>query len=331
MTVYRYNYRNALISFSALCALFLMIIIPSATGLFSRYIQGLLISVCINIILAASLNLTTGFLGQITLGHAGFMSVGAYSAGLLAKAIPFPDGGLRFVICIISGGLVAALFGLLIGIPAFRLKGDYLAILTLGFGEIIRTIIENLEFTGGAQGLRGIPKIPTPLCLFVAYWSAVLCIGIMFCFVRSRKGLEITAIRDDDIASEACGINNTASKVTVFVASAFYAGLAGGIYAQYLGIISASSFNYLKSIDIMVFVVLGGMGSLTGSAVAAAVLTILPELLRSFSQYRMIVYSASLIVLMIFRPSGIFGRYEFSFVRFFDRLLRRKNYEHSRS
>ena len=325
--MYRHDFKKGIINFSALFVLFLALLIPSLAGGFSRYIQGLIISVCINIILAASLNLTTGFLGQITLGHAGFMSVGAYSAGLVAKALPLPDG-IRFLLCIIIGGITAAVFGVIIGIPAFRLKGDYLAILTLGFGEIIRTVIENLKFTGGAQGLRGIPRVATPLCLTIAFWSAVFCIGIMFCFVRSRHGLEISAIRDDDIASEACGIDNAKSKITVFAASAFFAGVAGGIYAQYLGIISASAFNYLKSIDIMAFVILGGMGSLTGSAVAAAALTLLPEVLRGFSEYRMIIYSVSLIVLMIFKPSGLFGRYEFSFVRLLEKLgltRRRKN------
>lgn len=317
--------KNALVNLVSLVIVFTAIIILINSKVINSYHQGILISICINVILAASLNLTTGFLGQITLGHAGFMSVGAYTAGLVAKATQALPDEFRFITAMLSGGIAAAIFGIIIGIPALRLKGDYLAIITLGFGEIIRVIIENLSFTGGAQGLSGIPRISAVSCFSVAFWVMALCLAVMFCFVWSRFGLAVTAIRDDDVASLATGINNTYYKVLSFATAAFFAGIAGGIYAQYLGIISAKSFGYLKSIDILVFVVLGGMGSLTGSAFAAAALTVLPEMLRSFSQYRMVVYSVALIVLMIFRPSGLFGHYEFSLTRLLEKIpFRRK-------
>ena len=308
-----------LINAVAVVALFAVLMGLIEGKVLSGYIQGILMLVMINVILATSLNITTGFLGEIALGHAGFMSVGAYTAGILSKSMVDLDlpNWLHLILVLVVGGLFAAVFGLLIGIPALRLKGDYLAIITLGFGEIIRVIIENLSITGGAQGLRSIPRIAT---FPVVFWVTVASVTILFLFIRSRHGRAITAIREDDIASEAAGIPNTYYKVLAVVVAAFFAGVAGGIYAHYYSVLGASTFNFMKSIDILVIVVLGGMGSLTGSIVAAVGLTILPEVLREVADYRMVVYSVVLIVVMIFRPSGLLGHYEFSLTRLLRKL-----------
>lgn len=312
------------INLAASVLIYAVLLYAMSSGSITRYLRGILMTIFINIILAASLNLTTGFLGQIALGHAGFMSIGAYSAALFVKYIestgvvlladgsPTPQGQLFFVLSLLLGGCLAAVFGLLVGIPALRLKGDYLAIITLGFGEIIRSLIENLSFTGGAQGLKKIPRLAT---LDTVYMIMALCVVVMFTLVRSRHGLAITAIREDDIASEASGIHNTYYKVLAFTVAAFFAGIAGGIYAQYLGVLGAANFNFNKSIDILVMVVLGGMGSMLGSILSAAALTILPELLRSVADYRMVAYSLALVLMMIFRPKGLLGSYDFSMSR----------------
>ena len=280
-------------------------------GVIGRYWQGVLIVVCINIVLAVSLNLATGVLGQIALGHAGFMSIGAYTAALVSKSAADPGMG-TYVLALVAGGMMAAFVGLIVGLPALRLKGDYLAIVTLGFAEIIRVIIEYLNITGGAQGLRGIPRTTT---LPIAFWLMVIVVFFMFTLGRSRQGRAIIAIREDEIAAEASGINTIYYKTLAFVVAAFFAGIAGGMYAHYVGLLNAKTFGFMKSVEILVYVVLGGMGSFTGSIVAAILLTLLPELLRQFASYRMLVYSAILILMMIFKPSGIFGRYEFSLIQ----------------
>lgn len=324
-------FRAYLVNFAAVVLMFMVLLAASSQGLINRYISGIIMTIFINIILAVSLNITTGFLGQIALGHAGFMSIGAYSAALfvkyvqdglgvtlLVKGSPTAAGTAYFLLSLVIGGLVAAFFGLIVGIPALRLKGDYLAIITLGFGEIIRVLIENLSFTGGAQGLKKIPKLAT---LNVVYIVMIICVAVMFMFIRSRHGRAIMAIREDDIASEASGIPNTYYKVLAFTFAAFFAGVAGGIYAQYLAVLGAANFGFMKSIDILVMVVLGGMGSITGSILSAVGLTALPEFLRQFSDYRMLIYSVVLIVVMIFKPSGLLGTYEFSLTRAIDRLF----------
>ncbi len=323
-----------LVNLIAVVLIFALLLVAGSQGLMNRYISGIVMTIFINIILAISLNIATGFLGQIALGHAGFMSIGAYSAALLVKymqdsmgvtllvkGVPTAAGTAWFAISLVFGGLIAAFFGLVVGIPALRLKGDYLAIITLGFGEIIRVVIENLSFTGGAQGLKKIPRLAT---LNAVYIVMVVCVTIMFMFIRSRHGRAIMAIREDDIASEASGIPNTYYKVLAFTVAAFFAGVAGGIYAQYLAVLGAANFGFMKSIDILVMVVLGGMGSITGSIVSAIGLTALPEFLRQFSDYRMLIYSVVLIVVMIFKPSGLLGTYEFSLTRLNDRLLGKK-------
>ncbi len=310
--------KSYIINAVSILLIFTILILLTKAGIINRYFQGIIMLICINIILATSLNITTGVLGQITLGHAGFMSLGAYSAALFSQNVVGLPDNMRFIVSLILGGLIAAIFGVLVGIPALRLKGDYLAIITLGFGEIIRVVIENMKITGGGQGLRGIPKLAK---LPIVFWITIFIVCILFTFGRSRHGRAIMSIREDDIASEACGIPNTYYKVLAFTLSAFFAGIAGGIYSQYLGILSAKSFGFMRSIEILVLVVLGGMGSLTGSIISAISLTILPELLRKFNDYRMLLYSLALIIVMIFKPSGLLGRYEFSITTFINYII----------
>lgn len=280
----------------------------------------------INIILTVSLNIATGYLGQLPLGHAGFMAVGAYASAIFMKQfigmeILLPTGQtiaattLMFPVGMLIGGLVAGLFGILVGIPALRLKGDYLAIITLGFGEIIRVVLLNIDsvlgfnFTYGAASLKNIPKTTNFLNTFIMV--AISCF-LIHTMMKSRHGRAILSIRENEIAAESCGISTTYYKTLGFVVSAFFAGVAGSLYAGYLGLLNPSSFGFMKSIEILVMVVLGGMGSMFGSVVSATVLTALPEMLRAFSDYRMVAYSLLLIMVMIFKPSGLMGMYDFS-------------------
>ncbi|MDR3279849.1 MAG: branched-chain amino acid ABC transporter permease [Synergistaceae bacterium] len=274
----------------------------------NRYQALMLIPIGFNIILAVSLNLSAGFLGQLPLGHAGFMSIGGYSAALLSMSLSMP-ANVELPLAIVFGGLVAAAFGILIGLPALRLRGDYLAILTLGFGEIIRVVILNLEFTGGANCLRGIGKQTTVTWVYI---FVLITLFVITTLIKSRHGRAVLAIREDEIAAEASGIPTTYYKVMAFSVSAGFAGVAGGLYAHYLSILDPSTFGFMRSAEILVIVVLGGLGSIFGSVISATVLTILPELLRDFNDYRMVIYSLMLVMVMIFKPSGLCGRYEFS-------------------
>ena len=298
-----------------------------------RYWSGILVTVGINIILAVSLNMATGYLGQLPLGHAGFMAVGAYTGGIFMKATPLADllkagdtmGCLPYIlVALLISGLMAGLFGLIIGIPALRLKGDYLAIITLGFGEIIRVVLTNIDsvlgfkFTYGASGLKRIPKIADFTLVFVCV--ALTCL-IIHMLMKSRHGRAILSIRENEIAAEACGVHTTYYKVMAFVMSAFFAGVAGCLYAGYLGSLYPSTFKFMKSIEILVLVVLGGMGSMLGSILSATVLTVLPELLRGVAEYRMVAYSLLLVLMMIFRPKGLLGTYDFSMSRVLERIL----------
>ena len=306
-------------------------------GVVSRYQTGVLEQVGIYIIMAVSLNIATGYLGQLPLGHAGFMSVGGYSCalfiihmmpvfGLTAKtmAADNPAAILLLLLGLVFGGLCAALCGLVIGIPALRLKGDYLAIITLGFAEIIRVVINNIDgvlgfsLTGGAKGLSGIPSYTSFLRVFIAVVAVLFLIHTM---MKSRHGRAILAIRDNEIAAEASGVNVTYYKTLAFVVSAFFAGVGGALYAGCIGVMDPSKFGFMKSVEILVMVVLGGMGSMLGSVISATVLTILPEALRAFATYRMVVYAVVLIIVMIFRPQGLLGSYDFSLSRIIERCM----------
>ena len=219
------------------------------------------------------------------------------------------------------GGIVAAAFGVIIGVPALRLKGDYLAILTLGFGEIIRVLILAMPFTGGAAGLSGIPLLTTFTYVFII---AIITVAVIFAFIHSRHGRAVIAIREDEIAAEAAGIHTTYYKLLAFVLAAFFAGIAGGLYAHHIGVLDPSKFDFNYSVEILIMVVLGGMGSITGSIVAAIVLTLLPELLRGFSEYRMLIYSVILICVMLFKPSGLLGQHELSLTKILNKFRGKK-------
>ena len=312
-----FNKKNFIINILGVSILFIVINILIQSGMINSYISGILILVCINIVLAISLNITAGCLGQMALGHAGFMSIGAYTAALFTKSNLIPGVG-GYVLALILGGLVAMIIGVVIGIPALRLRGDYLAILTLAFCEIIRVLIEFFKFTGGAKGLTGI-KLQKNFAII--YIIMLLCVFMMYTFMKSRHGRAILSIREDEIASESSGINLTFYKTLAFAYSAFFAGVAGGMYAHYIGILGAKNFAFNKSIDILVIVVLGGLGSFTGSAIGAIVLTILPEMLRGFNDYRMFIYAVMLILMMMFRPSGLLGTKEFSLTNLVSKAL----------
>lgn len=286
-------------------------------GIIRSHWSAVINFICINIILAVSLNITVGCLGQINLGHAGFMSVGAYACALFLKS-GLLSGLPGYFAGLILGGFIAAGIGFLIGIPALRLKGDYLAIITLGFGEIIRVLIQYFSFTGGAQGLQGIPKMQSFTLIF---WITAASVTLMFTIMTGRHGREVLAIREDEIAAAAAGVNTTRAKIFAFTLSAFFAGVAGGMYACNVGSITAKYFDYNQSINLLVMVVLGGMGSFTGATLSAIVLTALPEMLRAFTDYRMIAYALILIAMMLFRPSGLLGRKEFQLSKWVNRLF----------
>lgn len=275
-------------------------------GMLNRQYRSLLVPIGVNIMLAVSLNLVTGFLGELSLGHACFMSIGAYTSSLTSiyfvHSLPVPIG---FAISLLVGGIVAAVFGLLIGIPVLRLNGDYLAIVTLAFGEIVKSVINVIGITGGAKGLSKIPLRSDYNNYTLVFILTVLTIVFIVNFVHSRDGRAITAIRDNEIATESIGIKVSTYKIKAFVIAAFFAGVAGCVYAHNVGIIKPQTFDYNKSIEILVIVVLGGMGSVTGSVIAAIVLTILPEFLRGADNLRMLLYAVVLILIMIFNHSKI--------------------------
>ena len=289
----------------------------------------------ISVILAVSLNLITGFTGQFSIGHAGFMAVGAYSSVFVT--VYYSEGieqlltslvgatvaqALVFLLVIIVGGLVAALAGLVVGIPSLRLRGDYLAIVTLGFAEIIRIIILNIDRVGGATGFRGrVP--PFDGRMIIPQWSnfiwiggfAIITIVVVYNIVNSDIGRSLISIREDELAAEAMGINTTRYKVLAFVISSAFAGIAGSLFGHFRQFLHTNDFQFIRSIEIIIMIVLGGMGSISGSILGAIVITILPELLRKLPgdlySYRLVIYSALLIVIMLTRPQGVLGAKEF--------------------
>ncbi len=285
------------------------------------YHTQILILIGINIILAVSLNLVLGFAGQFSIGHAGFMALGGYTSAaishyvlepLLVGQSPGLVNGLSLNLCfaasLLCGGVMAAIAGLLVGIPTLRLRGDYLAIATLGMGEIIRVVILNTEFVGGARGFGDIPPWTTFTWVFLIMG---VCILVVRNLINSTSGRALIAVREDEDAASAMGINTTNFKVLAFVLGAFFAGVAGGLQAHFIQYLHTNSFTFLRSIEIVVFVVLGGSGSISGSVIAAAVLTILPEFLRVAQSWRMVIYSTLLVVMMLTRPQGLMGGKEF--------------------
>ncbi len=275
-------------------------------GIIQDFQQITLTTICINIILAVSLNLITGFTGQFSLGHAGFMSIGAYTCALITMRMPTIPG---FILGLVAGAVAAAIVGILVGLPTLRLRGDYLAIATLGMSEIIRIVFLNLNITNGAAGLSGIPQFVNWPWLFVFTAGTIL---LIVNFLKSSHGRACISIREDEIAAEAMGINTTKYKVTAFAIGAFCAGIAGALYASYFFFIKPTTFNFQKSVDVLVMVVLGGMGSVSGSVLAAILLALISTFLQSFSELRMVIYSLILIIIMIFRPQGLMGSKELS-------------------
>jgi branched-chain amino acid transport system permease protein len=263
------------------------------------YYLRIIILIGINIILALGLNITTGVTGQLSMGHAGFMSLGAYTSAILSMQWETP-----FLVSILAGALLAAFFGFIIGIPTLRLEGDYLAMVTIGFAEIIRVFFLNFEPGGKAVGLSGIPQHTTFLTVWVI---AIIVIVLNVKLLSSRMGRAFFAIRENEIAAEASGINLTRYKIIAFTMGAFLGGLGGGLYAHYIYYINPQDFAFMKSIELLNMVVLGGMGSVVGTILGSTILTIAPEMLRVVAEYRLLFYGALLVVLMIFRPNGLMG------------------------
>ncbi len=278
------------------------VLVSFFSGHFNPYYRDLAVDVGIAMVLAVSLNLINGHTGQFSLGHAGFMAVGGYFSAWLSLQAG-TSAGAWFPLSLLAGGLLAALVGLVVGVPSLRLRGDYLAIVTLGFGEIIRVVAQNTEAVGAASGLSGIPKLTT---LGWAFGLAAVTTYAVTAIVNSTYGRGFIAVHDDEIAAESSGVNTTRYKVTAFVIGAFFAGVAGGLYAHHKEYLSPTGFDWLKSIEIVVIVILGGMGRTAGVIAAAILLTLLPELLRGIAEYRMILYALLIISLMLLRPQGLF-------------------------
>jgi branched-chain amino acid transport system permease protein len=294
----------------------------------NAYVFQILVLCGINVILAVSLNLINGFTGQFSIGHAGFMAIGAYGSAMftlhvgqrwVASLSGVPDAlahGAALLAALLVGGALASIAGYLVGLPSLRLRGDYLAIVTLGFGEIIRVLILNVDAVGAARGLPGIPGWVSFFWVGAGVLSVIL---VSRHLAHSTHGRALFAIRDDEVAAEALGVNTTAYKVLAFVIGAFFAGVAGGLFAHYLSYLNPNSFTFIKSIEVIAMVVLGGMGSISGATLAAVILTLLPEVLRPVKDYRMVIYSLMLIVLMITRPQGLLGSREIDLGRWFGR------------
>lgn len=319
------TFKNNLITYAIVVAAWLAVEILRGSGNLSSLMQGLLIPLCVYSILAISLNLVVGISGELSLGHAGFMCVGAFASAFFSKCMQdvITVGTVRFLLAMLVGAAFAAVFGILIGIPVLRLRGDYLAIVTLAFGEIIKNVI-NIFYIGkdsngfhfsmkdqfslgmeadgvmilnGPQGISGTPKDAT---FFIGVVLVLLTLFIVLNLIHSRDGRAIMAIRDNRIAAESIGMNVTKYKLMAFSVSAALAGVGGALYAHNLASLQASKFNFNTSILVLVFVVLGGIGNIRGSVIAAVILTALPEMLRGLSDYRMLIYAIVLIVMMLF-------------------------------
>lgn len=301
---------NKLINRKNIIVLFLLFVVyaglkmAATNGLLDKFMMMTLVLVCIYIILSVSQNLITGFTGQLAIGHAGFMAIGAYMSALITVKM---DGPL--IVGLLFGAIVAAFAGILIGIPTLRLRGDYLAIATLGLGEIVRIIFLNWDYLGGATGFQ----VPKTITWTWAFWLMVISVVVINNFINSSHGRACISVRENEIAAEAMGINTTKYKVMAFAIGALFAGLAGGIYANYMYLIQPGTFSFLKSFEILVMVVLGGLGSITGCILGAGVMTIVSALLADFPEMRMVIIAILLILLMIFKPNGLMGNKELKF------------------
>ena len=300
------NKKNIL-SLTLIILVYLMVGFLMKLGIVDSYIFLNIVIIGINIILAVSLNLITGFTGQFSLGHAAFMSVGAYTSAILTAKLGYP-----FIVGIIGAAIMASIAGIIIGIPTLRLRGDYLAIATLGFGEIIKILLFNNDYAGGAMGLNDIPRYTTWTWL---YFFVVLTVLIINNFINSYNGRSCIAIKEDEIAAESMGVNTTYYKVLVFTIGALFAGIAGALYANFFYFIKPDSFGFMKSIDILVIVVFGGLGSISGSILGAIILSVISVFLQSIPELRMVVYSLILFFIMVYRPQGLLGKGDYKFFK----------------
>lgn len=296
---------------------YVLIKVLNLSGILNAYYVQLIILAGINIVMTVSLGMVNGFTGQFSIGHAGFMAVGAYTSAMITTvwlhtSTTNPWAGYPvFIVAVLAGGLLAAGAGYLVGAPSLRLKGDYLAIVTLSANELIRTIIRVTDVLGGPRGLGGIPKFTT---LEVVFVFAIVSVVLMRNYLFSSHGRSMKAVRDSEIAAEAMGINTTKQKVFVFVFSAFFAGISGGIFAHLLQFIHPDNFSFVKSLEYLIYLYVGGSTSISGAIVGPAVFTLLPELMRGLQAWRLVIYPLILILTMIFRTEGIMGLKEFSFI-----------------
>lgn len=339
--------KNNLVTYLIVIIAYIVFQALSSSGNMSNSLGGLLVPICAYIVMAVSLNLTVGIMGELSLGHAGFMSIGAFSGVITAVALQYAvsSGSLRLLIAIVVGGIMAGIVGLLVSFPVLRLRGDYLAIVTLALGEIIKNLVyclyvgvdsNGLHFgtksiaalgmgeTGvtivnGPMGAVGIPKLST---FFAGFLLVVFCLFMVLNFINSRSGRAVMALRDNRIAAESVGVSPSKYKATAFVISAILAGMAGTLYALNYSTVAAKKFDFNTSILVLVFVVLGGIGNIRGSIITAVILTVLPELLRAFSEYRMLIYAILLILIMIIKYNP---KYKLFFVDLKYRILRRKS------
>ena len=307
--------KNDLKMLIAALVIYAVIMGLTEAGMLSAFWQLNLIFAGLNIILAASLNLINGYTGQFSLGHAGFMAVGAYVGVVLTTNFQMP-----FPVALLAGGVSAGLLGALIGLPTLRLRGDYLAIATLGLGEIVRIVIINVPYVGGAAGFKGIQHLTNFTWVFFIMLAALF---IIKNFVNSRHGRACLAIRENEIAAESMGIYTTKYKVLAFTIGAFFAGVAGTLFGHNMYILSPASFTFMQSFNILIMVVMGGLGSMTGSIAGALVVTFLSAALASFPNARMIIYALVLILLMFYRPQGLFGYVEVTSMRPLNRFFRK--------
>jgi branched-chain amino acid transport system permease protein len=292
--------KQNMIKTALIVAIYLVVTVLMSADIIDSYLFLNIVSIGINIILAVSLNLITGFTGQFSLGHAAFMSIGAYTSGIITAKL-----GLPFIVGIIAAALVAAIAGLLIGVPTLRLKGDYLAIATLGFGEIVRIIGLNWDYVGGAMGLNDIPRYTNWTWLFA---FIVITIVIISNFINSYNGRAVISIKEDEIASTSMGVNTSYYKVLVFSMGAFFAGIAGALYANYFYFIKPDSFGFMKSVDILVIVVLGGLGNIKGSVISAIALSLISLSLQGMASLRMVIYAVILFVMMVYKPQKLLSK-----------------------
>lgn len=288
---------------------FILSILTPKFNLVNQYIQLVIMYVGINIILCTSLNLINGYMGEFSVGHAGFMAVGAYvSAILTTYVLPTDLNAWLFPLIVLVAGFATAIVGLVVAIPSFRTRGDYLAIVTLAFNMIVKSVFENIEAVGGPRGIPGIEKLTTLPWTF--FWT-VVAVWVIRNFVYSNYGRGVLSIREDEIASDLMSVNTRQAKLLAFIISSFFAGVAGALFAHLLQFISPKVFDILKSTDILIMVYLGGIGSITGSILGATIYTVLLEVLRPLGMWRMVLMPLVLVLLMLFRPRGIMGLREF--------------------